>query len=90
VKEDPSDNRILECAEAGGSEFIVTGDAQLLKLGQFAGMKILKPPEFLGLQIVTWTRALSARLVSLSLICGHGIPCRYLRGVVAILLKLCC
>ena len=81
MKEDPSDNRILECAEAGGSEFIVTGDAQLLKLGQFSGMKILKPAEFLGLQIVTWTRALSARLVSLSLICGHGIPCRYLRGV---------
>jgi len=50
VKEDPSDNRILECAEAGGSEFIVTGDAHLLKLGQFAGMKILKPAEFLGLQ----------------------------------------
>jgi len=50
VKEDPSDNRILECAEAGGSEFIVTGDAHLLKLGQFAGMKILKPAEFLGRQ----------------------------------------
>ncbi|MGA7929706.1 MAG: putative toxin-antitoxin system toxin component, PIN family [Candidatus Sulfotelmatobacter sp.] len=29
VKEDPSDNRILDCAEAGGSEFIVTGDAHL-------------------------------------------------------------
>jgi predicted nucleic acid-binding protein len=50
VKEDPSDNRILECAEAGGSEFIVTGDAHLLKPGQFAGMKILKPAEFLGRQ----------------------------------------
>jgi uncharacterized protein len=50
VKDDPSDNRILECAEAGGSEFIVTGDAHLLKLGQFAGMKILKPAEFLGRQ----------------------------------------
>lgn len=27
-----------------------------------------------------------AKPVSLSLICGHGIPCRHLRGVVAVLL----
>jgi hypothetical protein len=36
--------------------------------------------------MVTWSRALSAKLVSLSLISGHGIPCRHLRGVVAVLL----
>ena len=29
AKEDPSDNRILECAEAGESEFVVTGDAHM-------------------------------------------------------------
>ena len=50
IKEDPSDNRILECAAASGSEYLVTGDNHLLKLGQFAGTKIVTPAQFLGLQ----------------------------------------
>lgn len=33
VKDDPSDNRILECAKATGSEYAVTGDDDLLRLG---------------------------------------------------------
>jgi putative PIN family toxin of toxin-antitoxin system len=47
VKEDPTDNRILECAAAGGSEYLVTGDKHLLKLGQLAGTKIVTAAEFL-------------------------------------------
>jgi len=47
VREDPTDNRILECAEAGRCEYLVTGDKHLLKLGQFAATKIVKPAEFL-------------------------------------------
>ena len=35
VKEDPPDNRILECAVAAGSEFIVTGDKDLLRLARY-------------------------------------------------------
>jgi uncharacterized protein len=41
VKDDPSDNRILECAVEAGSECIVTGDADLLRLGQYSGIRIV-------------------------------------------------
>jgi putative PIN family toxin of toxin-antitoxin system len=47
VKDDPDDNRILECAIAGQSEYRVTGDKHLLNIGQFAGVKIVKPADFL-------------------------------------------
>lgn len=35
VKEDPADNRILECAVEGKSEYLVTRDHHLLKLKNF-------------------------------------------------------
>jgi putative PIN family toxin of toxin-antitoxin system len=50
ITEDPTDNRILECAAASGSEYLVTGDNHLLKLGKFAGIKIVKPSDFLEIQ----------------------------------------
>ena len=48
VKVDPNDNRILECAVAAGSDVIVTGDAHLLQLGAYEGIKIMKVADFLG------------------------------------------
>ena len=48
VKADPGDNRILECAVAAGSDVIVTGDAHLLQLGAYRGIKIMKVADFLG------------------------------------------
>ena len=36
VRDDPDDNRVLECAVAAGSRYIVTGDAALLRLGSYA------------------------------------------------------
>ena len=48
VKADPDDNRILECAVAAGSGVIVTGDAHLLQLGAYRGIKIMKVPDFLA------------------------------------------
>jgi putative PIN family toxin of toxin-antitoxin system len=33
IKEDPDDNRILECADAARSDFIVSEDKDLLRLG---------------------------------------------------------
>ncbi len=47
VKDDPTDNRILECAAMGGSAFLVTGDRHLLKLGRFEGTLIVAPSVFL-------------------------------------------
>ena len=47
VPEDPTDNRILECAVAAKSDYLVTGDKHLLKLGHFGAAKIVQPAEFL-------------------------------------------
>src|SRR3989339_1328599 len=41
VKEDPDDNMILETAVAGDAEYIISGDADLLKLKEFRGIKII-------------------------------------------------
>lgn len=49
VKDDPEDDKILECAVAAGAEYIVTGDPHLLDLGNFEGTKIVKPADFLKL-----------------------------------------
>jgi predicted nucleic acid-binding protein len=46
IKEDDTDNRILECAQVAKSDYIVSGNKHLLTLGQFAGMKIIKPADF--------------------------------------------
>ena len=47
VKEDPDDNRILECALAAGAELIVSGDGHLLRLTAYEGIAIVTPREFL-------------------------------------------
>jgi putative PIN family toxin of toxin-antitoxin system len=49
IKEDFSDNRILECAVSSDSEFILSYDKHLLKLKTFKDIKILTPEEFLKL-----------------------------------------
>ena len=36
IREDPADNRILECAVAAGSDYIVTGDKVLAAAGKGA------------------------------------------------------
>lgn len=43
---DDPDNRILECAQYAGAEFIVTGDKHLLDLILFEGIKIMTLSEF--------------------------------------------
>ena len=46
VPRDPEDNAVLECAQAGQAQFIVTGDQDLLTLGSFRGMEIGTAAEF--------------------------------------------
>jgi putative PIN family toxin of toxin-antitoxin system len=48
IKKDPSDNRILECAVAAGSDYIISGDKDLARLGQYGSIFILSVSEFLG------------------------------------------
>jgi uncharacterized protein len=47
VKEDPDDNRVLECAEAAGCDYIVTGDLDLLRLGKYGEIRIVTVRSFL-------------------------------------------
>ncbi|MBI4164017.1 MAG: putative toxin-antitoxin system toxin component, PIN family [Candidatus Aenigmarchaeota archaeon] len=49
VKDDPDDNKILEAAVSGKSEYIVSGDRHLLDIKMYNGVKIVKPAEFLNL-----------------------------------------
>ncbi len=45
IKDDPDDNKILECASASQSEYVITYDKHLLNLKEFRGIKIVKPEE---------------------------------------------
>ncbi|MDQ3929042.1 MAG: putative toxin-antitoxin system toxin component, PIN family [Chloroflexota bacterium] len=47
IESDPDDDRVLECAIAGGADYIVSGDKHLLGLGEYEGIRILSPAEFL-------------------------------------------
>jgi putative PIN family toxin of toxin-antitoxin system len=49
VREDPADDRILECATAARSDYIVSGDDDLLRVKVFRDMPIVKVAVFLDL-----------------------------------------
>lgn len=46
IKDDPDDNKVIECAVESSSAYIVTYDRHLLKLKEYKGIKIVKPEEF--------------------------------------------
>lgn len=46
VKKDPSDNKFIECAVALKADYIVTGDHALLEVGEYEGIQIVTPREF--------------------------------------------
>ncbi len=45
---DEPDNRILECAVAGGADLIVTGDRAMLAEAEFRGIRIVSLREYLA------------------------------------------
>ena len=47
VEEDADDNKILECAVEGEVDYIVTNGKHLLKIGEFRGIRILTPKNFI-------------------------------------------
>ena len=47
VKNDPDDDKFIECAVALKAEVIITGDRELRALGKYRGIKILTPQQFL-------------------------------------------
>ena len=50
IKEDPPDNKFLECAVEAKADYLISGDNKhLLPLKNFRGIKIVNPSEFLKL-----------------------------------------
>ena len=47
VKDDPDDDKFVECAVALKAELIITGDKALKAVGEYTGIKILTPQQFL-------------------------------------------
>ena len=47
VKDDPDDDRILECAAEAEAQVIISGDRHLLSLGSFQQIRIETPRQFL-------------------------------------------
>ena len=46
---DPDDNRFIEAAVAGGADYLVTGDRDLLDLTEYEGIEIVTPARFLAI-----------------------------------------
>ena len=47
VKDDPDGDKFIECAVALKAEAIITGDKALEAIGEYMGIEILKPTQFL-------------------------------------------
>jgi len=47
VDEDESDSMFLEAAVSADAEYVVSGDRHLLDVGEYRGIEILPPDEFL-------------------------------------------
>ena len=46
IKDDPSDNKFLECAVTVGANYIISRDPHILKIKEFKGIKIVSPELF--------------------------------------------
>ena len=49
VSRDKDDDKFIETALIGNCQYIISGDKDLLSLGTYRGIKIVKPAEFLKL-----------------------------------------
>ena len=46
VKDDPKDNKFIECAYASGANYVVSGDPHLLNLKYYRGITMVSPRMF--------------------------------------------
>ena len=51
VKDDPDDDKIIECALASNSDYLITYDRHLLKIKEYKSIKIITPEEMLKLKL---------------------------------------
>ena len=49
IKEDPTDNRVLECAVEAEADYIVSGDRHLIELERYAKIPIIKAKQMLDI-----------------------------------------
>ena len=49
IKEDPSDNVILESAVDNDAEYLISGNKHLLKIKKFENVKIMTAAQFLSI-----------------------------------------
>ncbi|MFN3479071.1 MAG: putative toxin-antitoxin system toxin component, PIN family [Thermodesulfovibrionales bacterium] len=49
IKDDPQDNKFIECAVTANAQYIISGDRHLKALKSFGNIRILSPSEFLEL-----------------------------------------
>ena len=50
IKEDPDDNKFLECSLKANADYMISGDQHLLGLRRFKSIEIISPKEFLELR----------------------------------------
>lgn len=43
---DPKDDSVVACAKEGGADYIVSGDQDLLVLGEYEGIQVVTPRQF--------------------------------------------
>ena len=48
VKDDPDDDKFVECAIAGNARWLVSGDQHLLDIGEYQGISIVTAENFLS------------------------------------------
>ncbi len=49
VTRDPKDDAVVACAQEGHADYIVSGDDDLLVLGEFQGIEMITPASFIEL-----------------------------------------
>ena len=47
IREDPEDDKFIDCAVEAKADYIISGDAHLLRVKAFGGIPIYSPKEFL-------------------------------------------
>lgn len=55
IKNDPDDDKFIECAVALKGHAIITGDREILTVKEYAGIRILTPQQFL--EEYQWSRS---------------------------------
>jgi putative PIN family toxin of toxin-antitoxin system len=84
VPDDPNDDHVVACAAGARSDYLISGDKHLLKLGSFRGTRIIKVADFLpwgegdGASSVPFREAVgvptATGVTSVDLIRGYSVP----------------